>query len=57
MAYSISSTVTCNAGGCEETASHVVYGRRSDRYGDYCPKHAAERVKMLDEIEEKDLPK
>jgi len=47
MAYMFIIQSQCNKDGCRKQATHRVCNCRNDTMGNYCSKHAAERVDDL----------
>ena len=50
-AYKIAYVVRCYNGPCMKTATHRVYDSNNRHIGDYCEKHADERIESLDQYE------
>jgi hypothetical protein len=51
MAYMFSIQTTCQKEGCKKPRSHRVCNQRNDTMGDYCKKHAEERLDDLERTE------
>lgn len=47
MAYMTLIDSECIKGGCKKRATHSVFNYRNSAYGDYCKKHAEEKVADL----------
>lgn len=51
MAYSVPISQTCYANACQRPAKERVFNYRNDHMGDYCTRHARERVQSLNHSE------
>lgn len=55
-AYKVLLDVSCNMEGCAKKANHAVYNAYNSLQGNYCTKHANEKVDRLKNLESKGLP-
>lgn len=53
MAYSLEMASECSASGCTKRATHKVFAYRNEPFGQFCKKHADERVRDLTAAEAK----